>query len=116
MLAYTLGAGADRLQQLGATAAQAALAEAADLLQFPHRGGTALGELDQRRVGKDALHGAVLRGRGPLAPGDQLARDRLRDHAQVADAGQAREDRPLVALVAGFFDRTALLTGPLQTA
>ena len=64
------------------------------------RGRLALGELDQRGVAEDALHRPVRGGGRVLAPLHQLAGDRLRGGAQAANAGQAREHRVEVALVA----------------
>ena len=91
----------DGLEQVLAAAPRGAAADAADALELGARGGLALGDLHQRGVAEDALHGAVVALGGALAPLDELARDGPRGGAQPGDARQALEDRLGVALVAG---------------
>ena len=76
------------VDQLLAAPAQVAAPDAADLLELGGRGGLALGDLDQRGVAEDALHGPVLARGGPLAP---LAPARGRPARAGAQAAHARQ-------------------------
>ncbi len=104
----------DRLQQLLSAPAQAALADAPDLLELAQRGRSALGHLHEPAVAEHALHRPVALGRRPLAPLHELARHPLRGGAQAPDARESLEDRVEIALVAHMLQVLALLAGPSQ--